>query len=430
MCAYKRPLTREDLPDTLSYQEDISILTTPLSIGLHTLPNRICYQPMEGCDGTHEGNPGELTVRRYRRFASGGAGLIWFEATAVVPEGRANPRQLWITRDNVDHFARLVDEIKALCLKENGYEPLVICQLTHSGRYSKPEGNPAPLIAYNKPVYEKANPIPSDRIVTDAYLDTLPDAYASSAALCARAGFDGVDIKACHGYLLSELLNAYLRPGKYGGNMEGRTHLLLEAVRAVQSIAPTDFILASRFNAYDGYPYPYGIGDSGTPGVPDLSEAVCISQLLCESGVRLLNITMGNPYTNHEVNRPTVQAEENPPYVSIKRMLDGAVAVQKANPQAAVVASGFSYLGSLAPQVAAAYMKAEGFTIAGFGRQNFAYPDLAHDLLQNGSMHKDKLCLTCGKCTELMRAGRTPGCVIYDKLYTNLYKDMKNEVQS
>lgn len=430
MCAYKRPLTREDLPDTLSYQEDISILSSPLSLGRHILPNRICYQPMEGCDGTHTGAPGELTERRYRRFASGGAGLIWFEATAVVPEGRANPRQLWLTPGNVDHYARLIDEIKALCLKVNGYEPLVICQLTHSGRYSKPAGIPAPLIAYQKPIYEKANPISSERIVTDNYLDTLPDAYAFSASLCVQAGFDGVDIKACHGYLLSELLNAYLRPGKYGGDMEGRTRLLLEAVRAVRSIAPSGFILASRFNTYDGYPYPYGIGDSGMPGVPDLSEGVCISQLLCESGVQLLNITMGNPYTNHEVNRPTVQAEENPPYVSIKRMLDGAAAVQKANPQAAVVASGFSFLGSLAPRVAAAYIKAGEFTIAGFGRQNFAYPDLARDLLQSGFMQKDKLCLTCGKCTELMRSGRTPGCVIYDKLYTDLYKDMKNEVQS
>ena len=430
MCAYKRPIDLCDLPVTFKIQQDISVLTSPMRVSSRVLPNRICYQPMEGCDGTASGAPDELTKRRYRRFAAGGAGLIWFEATAVVPEGRANPRQLWLTTENVDRFSCLIREIKSICLKENGFEPLIICQLTHSGRYSKPQGIPSPLIAYNKPIFEKEKPIPPDRIVTDDYLDTLAEAYATSADLCVKAGFDGVDIKACHGYLLSELLNAYLRPGKYGGDFEGRTRLFKDILSAIKSRVPGSFILSSRFNAYDGYAYPYGIGDSGVPGIPDLSEAVRISQLLCQNGVQLLNVTMGNPYTNHEVNRPTSQAEDNPPYVSIKRMMDGATAVQKANPSAAVVASGFSFLGSLAPQVASAYIQAGDFSIAGFGRQNFAYPDLARDLIQTGSMRRDKLCLTCGKCTELMRAGKTPGCVIYDKLYTDLYKELKAEVES
>lgn len=428
MCAYRRPISSTDLPSSIPYQEDCSILATPLTIGNCCLPNRICYQPMEGCDGSFDGAPGELTVRRYHRFASGGAGLVWFEATAIVPEGRANPRQMWLTEKNLDAYARLVEDIKRICLRENGYEPLIVCQLTHSGRYAKPDGKPAPRIAYHKPIFEKNHPIPDDRIVTDEYLETLPAAYAASASLCARAGFDGVDIKACHGYLLSELLNSYLRPGKYGGDFAGRTRLLLEAVNAVRSISSKDFILASRFNAFDGYAYPYGFGDSGTPGVPDFSEAVQLSKALCHEGVTLLNITMGNPYTNPEVNRPTTLAEEHPPYVSISRMVDGAEAVQKANPQAIVVASGFSYLGTLAPNVAAAGICHHQFSAVGFGRQNFAYPDLAKDIIRTGSMTKDKLCLTCGKCTELMRAGRTPGCVIYDKLYTDLYRDMRSEV--
>lgn len=430
MSAYKRPASLNDLPETLKFQNDISILKASMTIGKKTLPNRICYQPMEGCDGTASGAPDSLTQRRYQRYAAGGAGLIWFEATAVVPEGRANPRQLWLTSENMDCFASLIQEIKTICLKENGYEPLIICQLTHSGRYSKPQGTPSPLIAYNKPIFEKDNPLSANHIVDDDYLDTLPEAYATSAELCVKAGFDGVDIKACHGYLLSELLNAYLRPGKYGGDFEGRTRLFSDIVRAVKARVSNDFILASRFNAYDGYAYPYGFGDSGTPGIPNFDEAVRLSRLLCQNGMQLLNVTMGNPYTNHEVNRPTCQAENHPPYVSIARMLEGAAAVQAANTTAAVVASGFSFLGSLAPQVASAYIQAGNFSIVGFGRQNFAYPELARDLIQTGSMRRDKLCLTCGKCTELMRAGRTPGCVIYDKLYTDLYKDMKVEVKS
>ena len=89
---------------TLPYTEDTSILKTPVQLGSRTAPNRIAYQAMEGCDGTGEGSPGKLTIRRYDRFASGGAGLIWYEATAVMPEGRENPRQLWFHRENLDDF--------------------------------------------------------------------------------------------------------------------------------------------------------------------------------------------------------------------------------------------------------------------------------------------------------------------------------------
>ena len=206
----------------LPYAEDVSVLGKELKIGSKTIHNRLACQAMEGCDGTPGGSPDELTIRRYDRFAKGGAGLIWFEATAVLPEARANPRQLYLHDGNLDDFKREVERIKETAIKENGYEPVVIMQATHSGRYSKPEGKPAPLIAYNNPIFEKENPISSDRIVTDDYLDTVKDALVKGAVLAEKAGFDGVDIKACHRYLNSELLSAYHRPGRYGGSLENR----------------------------------------------------------------------------------------------------------------------------------------------------------------------------------------------------------------
>ena len=73
-----------DLPTS----EDISVLATPVTFGRLTVPNRMATQPMEGCDSLPDGSPSELTVRKYRRFAAGGAGLLWWEACAVVPEAR------------------------------------------------------------------------------------------------------------------------------------------------------------------------------------------------------------------------------------------------------------------------------------------------------------------------------------------------------
>ena len=146
------------LGTNLPYSEDVSVLRDEFKIGSKVIANRLACQAMEGCDGTFDGSPDVLTKRRYERFAKGGAGIIWFEATACLKEGRANPRQLYINDNNLDDFKRQVEEIKETAFKENGFEPLVIMQNTHSGRYSKPNGVPEPLIAYNNPIFEKDNP--------------------------------------------------------------------------------------------------------------------------------------------------------------------------------------------------------------------------------------------------------------------------------
>ena len=426
---YKRPINRAELPEALPYRDSTAILSTPCRTAGHTLPNRIVYQPMEGCDGTEDGTPGELTVRRYCRFAHGGPGLIWFEATAILPQARANPRQMMLTEKNRDAYKRLLSEMREISVRENGYAPLVICQLTHSGRYSKPNGYPEPLVAQHRPLFEGDRPLSEDRILTDDDLAALPERYAHAARLAAEVGFDGVDIKACHGYLLSELLGAYGRSGPFGGEAyENRTRLLLSAVEAVRAAAPDSLLLASRFNAYDGFPYPHGFAASDRAGVPDLTEPERLAGDLVTRGVRILDVTMGNPYQNHEVNRPTAFADAVPPYESILRMRAGAIAVANAAravaADALTVSSGSTFLGVTAPHVAAADIDAGAYELVGFGRQSFADPDSAQEILRNGCADPRRLCLTCGKCTALMRAGKTPGCVIYDKdIYGSLYRE-------
>ncbi len=418
------------LGTALPFAEDVSILKTPLKIGTKVIPNRLVCQPMEGCDGTVDGIPDILTKRRYRRFAEGGAGLIWFEATAVMKEGRANPRQLYICEDNLDSYKRQVSEIKELCLKENGYEPVVIMQATHSGRYSKPEGVAAPLIAYNNPIFEKDSPIPADRIVTDEYLDRVGEALVNGASLAEKAGFDGVDIKCCHRYLNSELLSAYTRDGRYGGSFENRTRLLRESIKGALENCSSDFIVTSRLNVYDGFPYPYGFGvkDDGSLDF-DPTEPVMLIRELSSLGVELLDITMGNPYFNPHVNRPFASGGydiDEHPLEGVARMLHGIAALKQSVPEMKLIASALTYLGVAAPHVASAFINNCDFDLAGFGRMTFAYPDFAADIIKNGALEKNKICLCCSKCTHIMRTpGGTPGCVIRDRdPYAELYKQI------
>ncbi len=418
-----------ELGTALPFADDLSLLNAPLTVGGHTIHNRLACQAMEGCDGTPGGAPDALTVRRYDRFANGGAGLIWFEATAVMEEGRANPRQLYIHESNVDDFKRQVARIKETALRANGFEPVVIMQATHSGRYSKPQGVPAPLIAYNNPIFEKDQPIAPERIVSDEYLDRVGEALIHGAELAERAGFDGVDIKACHRYLNSELLSAYNRPGRYGGSLENRTRLLRESIAGAKAACGKDFIVSSRLNVYDGFPHPYGFGvkPDGTTEF-DPTEPVWLLRELRNLGVELLNITMGNPYFNPHVNRPFVRggytAEEHP-LEGVARMLHGIAALKKEVPDIKLICSALSYLGVAAPNVVAGFIRDGGFDIGGFGRTIFAYPDFAKEILIKGAMDPRKICLCCSMCTEIMRAGGTPGCVVRDReLYLPMHKQL------
>jgi 2,4-dienoyl-CoA reductase (NADPH2) len=418
-----------DLPT----ETDLSPLARSVRIGSKQTPSALAVHPMEGCDGTADGKPDELTIRRYLRFARGGAGLLWFEATAVVQEGRANPRQLWLNAANAASFAALRTQALAAGKEVNGssYEPFTTLQLTHSGRYSRPVDKPAPRIAHHDGVLDKVLNIPEDYpLVSDDDLDRLQDRYVEAARLAYQCGFDGVDIKNCHRYLMNELLAAHTRPGRYGGSFENRTRLLLDVVRRVRAELP-DLALTIRLNVYDGHPYPWGWGvDPSDPKVPDLTEPLRLIGLLQEAGVALINVTAGNPYFTPYINRPFdanvvgVPMPEENPLVGVARLINLARQIKQTYPDLVIVGTGYSWLRQHLGHVAAAVIRRGWADIVGVGREAFAYPDFARDLLTKGTLDPRAVCITCSRCTQIMRDHGCAGCVPFDKeVYGPIYAD-------
>lgn len=411
----------EALTAWLPLEEDVSVLLRPLAIpGGWRLQNRMAAQPMEGTDGTLDGSPTDLTARRYLRFAAGGVGLIWFEAVAVAPEIRASQHQLYLHEDNLPAYQRLVAQTKEACMTANGFEPVIILQATHSGRYSRPNGVPEPIIAYNNPLFEGDTPIDPSRIITDDALARYEECFAKTAKLAQAAGFDGIDIKTCHRYMISELLSAYERPGRYGGSFENRTRFLLNCHRAAAAAVKGRFLLTSRMNAYDGYPYPYGFGVSPDGGIsPDLAEPIRLARtLVAEAHCSLLNVTIGNPYTNPHVNRPYDAGRYTPdehPITGLSRMMRCVSAVQETIGDVPVVGSAFSYLRAFSPNLAAGMVAGKHAAIAGFGRMMFANPDFANQIRVDGRIETQKVCLCCGQCAQLLRAGAPAGCPVRDR---------------
>lgn len=412
---------------------DLSSLGNRVVIGDYTLPNSMAFHPMEGCDASLDGAPGELTVRRYRRFAAGGPGLIWFEAVAVVPEGRASSRQLWINDQNVAEFAALRKEMRDAYRGTHGGapEPLLIMQLTHSGRFSRPSGTSAPLIAYHNPILDETMRVdPRLEPVDDPYIESLEEAFARAAVLARDAGFHGVDIKACHRYLSSELLSAYGREGPYGGDLLGRTRFLRNVVDRVKAAIGKDagrsFIIGTRLNAYDGIPHPLGWGmRQDTSLGMDLAEPLELVRMLHGQGVRLLNITMGTPYFKPHVNRPYDAGSYVPPehpLEGVARLIEGAGTIQRAFPDMAVVGTGYSWARQFSPHLAAATLEEGKATLVGWGRQAIADPDFPVDLMRKGALEPRKTCICCSKCAEILRAGGSSGCVIRDgSVYGPIY---------
>ena len=413
-----------DLGVEIPYTEDLSPLWQPIEIAGRPLPNRFAIQPMEGCDADDSGAPSELSFRRYQRFAAGGSGMVWFEATTVTAEARSNPRQFHLNAANLGSFARLVEAARQAARAGMGpaHRPLCILQLTHPGRYCRRDGKPSPIIAQHNPMLDAAQKIPSDYpLIADAELDRLQDAFVQTADLAAHAGFDGVDIKACHGYLVSELLAAHERPGKYGGTLENRARFLLETVRRIRERLP-DLIVTSRISGYDGLPHPYCFG--GDPGDVDsagFEEARMLAARLHELGCPLLNVSIGNPYYQPHIGRPfdkPVIGQPRPaehPLVGVARLLRIVGALQQAVPSLPIVGTGYSWLRQYFPNVGAAILRDAQAAFIGMGRLALAYPECVRDLALEGKLNPAKVCVACSSCTQIMRDGGRAGCIVRDR---------------
>ncbi|NLV74263.1 MAG: NADH:flavin oxidoreductase [Chloroflexi bacterium] len=396
-------------------------LAEPLATTLHVIPNRFALQPMEGCDGTMAGAPGALTVRRYERFARGGAGLIWFEATAVLPKGRANPRQLMLDDTTAPAFNDLVH----ITRREASQRPYLMLQLTHSGRYSQPS-----VIAHRDGVLDARHNLPSDYpLIGDAELAAMPEAFVRAARLAQQAGFDAVDIKACHRYLFNELLAAHTRPGVYGGDYANRSRILLETCQAVLRECPGLEVWV-RLNAYDGHPYPWGWGiEADDPSKPDLCEPLRLVEQLAALGVTGINVTAGNPYFTPHINRPYDQTlrgaslPEEHPLVGVVRLLHLTRALKQHAGRMLVMGSGYSWLRQHCVPIGAGAV-ADGWTdLIGLGRLALAYPDLPADVLAGHGADVRKCCTACSRCSQMMRNHTESGCAVFDrKIYRPIYE--------
>lgn len=424
----------------LPLSDNLSVLGESVKIAGRTLPNRFIVQPMEGVDGDPvTGGASELTFRRYKRFAAGGSGLIWAESVAVSDDGVSGARQMRVSRDNLDSYKRIVELMKETAYRECGHEVTTVIQLTHSGRYSRPGGVVTPLKAQHNPYLDKNLGMEDVEPVSDDYLMRLQDDFVQVALLLAEAGFDGIDMKAVHGYLVAELLGARLREGRFGGSYENRSRFFRECAQRIADELPTDKFLTSRCTVLEPCPYPYGWGVKKSVEVHecanvlvcelskdewemDLSEPKLLMKECADMGMPLFNVSLGFPRFQPYMNRPhdnSLAGFPPPPEYPLKgvvRFQNIVRDMQQSLPGLPVVTAGLAWLRSLMPQVAAGLVEKGWCTLVGQGRGAFAYPSSVRDILEKGLMDSRKCCTTCSLCSQIMKNGLgCTGCVVRDK---------------
>ncbi len=443
-------------------------LGRPLEVAGRIIGNRFAVHPMEGWDGTVDGLPSEHTRRRWRRFGRSGAKLVWGgEAYAVQGDGRGNPHQLW-WNPKVDSRRGLAD-LRAEILGghdevgESTDDLYVGLQLTHSGRFARPtDEGPAPRIAHRHPVLDPRVGVTAEYpVLTDGELEAIGENFVVVAKAAQEVGFDFVDLKSCHSYLLHELLGACSREGAYGGSFENRTRLFRRIVEGIRADCP-GLDIGVRVNAGDVYPYTrsaetgigepagwdedlpisWGFGvDREDPRRIDLSEPLRFLALVRDLGIRLVNLTLGSPYHSPHLQRPAAYPPTDgylppeDPLASVATHVLTARECKAKMPELLIVGTGYSYLQEYLPHVAQYEVGKRHVDFVGIGRMTLVYPELPLDVLRGRPLRKGRICRTFSDCTSAPRKGLVSGCYPLDDYYralpeAKLLKRLKRESRS
>jgi NADPH2 dehydrogenase len=434
-----------------------SPLAQPIARGGIEIGNRIAIHPMEGWDGTLDGKPTEHTNRRWRRFGESGAKLIWGgEAVAVRHEGRANPNQLLASKNMREDLARLRKMLIEAHVRTTGSDDglLIGLQLTHSGRYSKPNAHdrPEPRILYHHPILDRRLKLPVDYpLMSDGEIESIIEDFHRAAQMAWEIGFEFVDIKHCHGYLGHEFLSAHTREGKYGGSFENRTRFLREIVQGVRSVAP-GLKIGVRLSAFDIVPfrsdpeksapgkfgpgipeefaqlipYRWGFGvNAQNPTEADLTEPIKFLSLLENLDIRLVNLTAGSPYYNPHLQRPAIfppsdgYSPPHDPLIEVARQMECARELKRQFPELIFVGTGYTYFQDFLPNVAQAAIREGWIDFVGLGRMVLSYPGILWDVVNGAPLNHKLICRTFSDCTTAPRSGLPSGCYPLDGYYKN-----------
>ncbi len=275
----------------------MSVLFTPVMIGSVTVPNRFVRSATHGYLADDAGYVTEAEIDLYRKLAEGEVGLIVTGHAYVQPSGKASPRQLAVFDD------RFVDGLARVPAAVHDFPSRVFLQIAHAGRQTKPKLCGCVPVSPSA-VYDPASKV-MPRELTDPEVRALVGDFASAAVRAKRAGFDGVQLHAAHGYLVSSFLSPHTnrRTDEWGGPVENRARVLLEILRGVKAACGRDFPVIVKLNSTDFL-------DGGLT----LDDAVLVARMIEAAGIDGIEVSGGMAEAGRGSVWPGLRGEEEEGY--------------------------------------------------------------------------------------------------------------------
>ena len=363
----------------MSYEK----LFTPGMIGGLELKNRI-VMPAMGCSlAESSGEAGTRIIKYYADRARGGAGLIITEITRVDDEtGVGTPNQLSVTNTHmIAQLHRLVEAVHA-------YDTKIFVQLHHPGNQtpSRLIGGKQPVSASDvtcKVIGEQPRPLTTEEV------EGMVKKFVTGAVIAQKAGLDGVEIHAAHGYLVSQFLSPHTnkRSDKYGGSFEGRMRFITEIIMGIKAYCGPKFPISVRMNGSDYL-------DDGITEEDAIMQAKYLEKL----GISVINVSCGTYDSGATIIEPNYFAE------GWKKHL--AANIRKAVSIPVIAVCNIKH-----PAMAEELLE-EGFAdFVGIARGQLADPDWGI----KAKAGKDVLirkCLGCMECFRILNDGLPLGCTL------------------
>ncbi|MFT6163905.1 MAG: 2,4-dienoyl-CoA reductase (NADPH2) [Zhongshania aliphaticivorans] len=382
-------------------------LMSEAAIGRIQLRNRTVLAAMGTEFILDDGSIGERAMAYYEARAAGGVGLIVLETSSVAwPFGMSMPKMLGLSKDE------FLPGLSELAQRVQQHDCRIAAQLNHSGKVSAfdvAEGREILVPSRPKPapndmgegltMAEMANFVrsagpdgkgPRYNEMDQQDIDWVVGCFASAARLVADAGFDGVEIHAGHGYLLSSYLSPYAnrRDDNYGGSLENRARLLLEVVAAIKVAVGDDFPIMVRIDAHE----------YRTEGGITLGDAVAVSKMLEVAGCHAINVSA---YSNNSAIGFTEGPLVHEPggYIGFAKAVKAAIGIP-------VIA-----VGRIEPDVAERHIAAGDFDFLAMGRKLLADPELPNKL-RDGRQSDVRPCIYCYICVSQIFINQPLRCAV------------------
>jgi 2,4-dienoyl-CoA reductase-like NADH-dependent reductase (Old Yellow Enzyme family)/thioredoxin reductase len=357
-------------------------LFQPIAVGALELKNRIVMAPMNDSLAGGDGSVTDRMVRYYEERAKGGVGMI-ITGNAYVEEkkGRISAAQFGCFHD------RLVPKLNFLAETIHLYDIPVIMQLVHAGRQADPNIIEGPPVAPSPLPFPATGVVPQELSIAE--IEEIVEQFGRAAVRAKQAGFDGVEIHAAHGYLLSSFVSPATnrRTDKYGGGLEGRTGVVVDVIDLVRRLTGDGFVVGVRMNGMDGVEGGITVEDS--PQIAKILEA---------TGVDYLHVSAGMGHVPHLVQQSN--------HLDHGCLIPYAEAVKKE------VKSPVIAVGSLVnPHMAEEVLKEERADLVALGRSLIADPDLPMKA-KAGKFDDIRTCIRCNVCISRLYESRELACAV------------------